>query len=125
MVTAESTCGIMSYYCHHAIIVSSSFPELLRFLRNKILGIPRLVLPVSNMVSSGGYESFLVGPDGGKEGRSLSNSGNQQRDKVVEILSSFVDDERFDEDDIVMVEWAECKYGDEAYDNKILRASED
>lgn len=111
----------MGYFCHHAIIISSSYPEDLLIARYRILDIPHLALPVSEIlpVAMQGYVSFFVGPDGSKEGRETSSIGNMQRDRIVEILRSF----EF-ADEWSPLEWAEIQYGDEAGNNKMLRSKE-
>ena len=111
----------MGYFCHHAIVISSSYPDKLLSAWHRILLMPHLALPVSEIlpVAMQGYASFFVGPDGSKEGRRVSNIGDLQRDRIVEILRSFTDEDGFSP-----LEWAEVQYGDEAGNNKVMRSKE-
>ena len=88
----------MGHTAHHAIIVTSWNNNHLHlaFAKAKELG-----LSVSNLVTSpmNGYWSFLVAPDGSKEGWHDSDIGNSRRDMFINFLRG-----------PLYIEWLEVRY---------------
>lgn len=75
----------MGYYEHHAIIVTYFDPDLMKQLHQKAID---LGLNVSGLVDShfNGYSTFLVAPDGSKEGWPESKGGDERREQFKKIL---------------------------------------
>ena len=110
----------MGHMRHHAIIVSSCFGGTIqevhgaaRFLFKK--NVTDLTEPVVN-----GYRSFLIAPDGSKEGWDESEEGNKKRDEFIEHLKTYCY-----EDGSSPLDWAEVQFGDGDGENKILRTDDD
>jgi hypothetical protein len=61
-----------------------------------------------------GYRTFMVPPDGSKEGWRESEDSDNRRDTFLEWLEEHQDG---------WLSWAEVQYGDEAGDQRVLRAS--
>lgn len=104
----------MTFYSHHAILVTSS--EELRIRRAHVevlaaLSTKGLLLPVSEVLSSpvNSFYSFFVGPDGSKETWPNSEQGDQMRDEIIEILAN------------AGVRWCEVQYADENDNNHVTR----
>lgn len=97
----------MGYVRHHAIVVTSWHQELLNQAHAKAT---ELGMSVSNITAgvTNGHRSFLVAPDGSKEGWDESKRGDAQRAQLVEWL----DDQRYD-DDSTSIAWVEVQFGDE------------
>jgi len=70
-------------------------------------------------ITSNGYRSFFVAPDGSKEGWQESFDGDKARDEIVKALDSFKDPD----DNSTSVEYVEVQFGDDNHDNRVLRAS--
>ena len=108
----------MGYYCHHAIIVSSWDMDLekLQAARKKIKD--RTGLRPTKIVQNGccWLNSFLVPPDGSKEGWEESERGNDDRDRVIEILRKY----EYDDGSSPLC-WVEVQFGDENGDDKVVR----
>jgi hypothetical protein len=111
----------MGYMRHHAIIVSSFDGSLLATARQTALGIfapcqvTGLVTGVVNQESS-----FMVGPDGSKEGWSDSYDGDNRRERFV----TWLDANRYD-DDSSALKWVEVQYGDDEGETRIVRDSDE
>ncbi len=75
----------MGWIKHDAIIVTSCDEEGLNSIREKAIS---LGLTVSEIVRSpiNGYASFLVAPDGSKEGWEDSDIGNERRKAFIAWL---------------------------------------
>lgn len=97
----------MGYMRHHAIVVTS-------FDKKKIAAAhkqaERLGAHVSNVVEGAvnGYFSFLIAPDGSKEGWGESDDGDQQRESMKEWLCK----QEF-EDGSSVLDWVEVMFGDD------------
>lgn len=120
----------MSYMRHHAIIVTS-------FMRKKE-GRQSITLEdardravaaftidgqclVSEIVdgAANGYGSFMIAPDGSKEGWPTSDDAEHARDAFIEWL----DAQRF-EDGSSLFCWVEVQFGDDKGETKVLRDSD-
>lgn len=69
----------MEKILHHAIIVTSNYPDLIREAHIKACEIFKDITEITE-IAQNGYSSFLVTPDGSKEGWSLSDLGNRGRE---------------------------------------------
>ena len=99
----------MGYNVEHAIVVTSWDKKLLAKAHKKANAIfPHVSEPVDH-VSNGGA-SFLVPPDGSKEGWYESNDGNKRRAQFVEWLNK----QRYD-DGSTSLRWIEVLYADDEH----------
>ncbi len=115
----------MGYMCHHAIIVTTSNQEGAKVAHEKAVeifqapfGHFKRTCPVSEILASpvNGYYTFLIPPDGSKEGWSDSDTGDERREQFIAWLNS----QRY-EDNSSPYDWAEIQYGDGDRDNRMLR----
>ena len=108
----------MGYECHHAIIVSAwDFDlELIKVVRKKIK--EKTTLRPSKIVQNGccGLHSFLVPPDGSKEGWEESDKGDDDRDTVIDILRKH---EHTDGSNPLV--WVEVMFGDDNGEDRVTR----
>lgn len=116
----------MGYMRHHAIVVSSCLHErgissrpLIELAHDKAVELGMSVTGISGEDSHNGYRSFLVAPDGSKEGWGPSNRGDVRRAQFTEWLHS----QRYD-DDSTPIEWVEVQYGDDEDETKIIQDSD-
>lgn len=74
----------MGYMRHHTIIVIGFSAEYAAEAHTEALRVFD-VCPVSNVIESdtNGYWSFLVGPDGSKEGWDTSDQGDNERAEFI------------------------------------------
>ena len=109
----------MGYMRHHAIVVTSWDGKLLNTAHSKAVALGMLV---TNTTEDGvnGYHSFLVAPDGSKEGWDDSARGDAQRAEFV----GWLDMQRY-EDDSTSLDWVEVQYGDENYQTLIVNDSDE
>jgi hypothetical protein len=114
----------MGYICHHAIIVTTYTKEYIEKARNEFERISSRhdwdyhenLKPSEIMVSLvNAYYTFIIPPDGSKEGWGLSVVGNECRLEFTEWLTA-----QCFEDGSSPYSWALVQYGDEYGDNKIL-----
>ena len=110
----------MGYERNHAIIVSAWDGRLddLQSARRSIA--KQTAFRPTNITHDGrglGYHSFLVPPDGSKEGWEDSDVGDRDRDKVVKILRKH----EF-EDGSNPLHWVEVQYHDDNGDDKVTRS---
>lgn len=107
----------MGYMRHHAIIVTSfkdDYTEQLRDIAVAIFG-----KSVTNIVESqiNGDTSFMVGPDGSKEGWQESEDGDKRRDRfITELRAAYKLG--------VYCRWVEVQYGDDNQITEALRSSD-
>lgn len=101
----------MGYIAHHAIIVTGE-EEAVQIAREKAIS---LELCCSEIVRSwyNGYTSFLIAPDGSKEGWDTSNEQQARREEWIEWLRKSHD---------LYLSWALVRYGG---DDPELAAVED
>ncbi len=96
----------MGYIRHDAIIVTSNFDDHLEMARDKA---EKLGLICTLMAKSGvnGYRSFLIAPDGSKEGWDSSDGGDAARSEWIEWAK------RGDCDDSsgIWVDWVHVSFG--------------
>ena len=104
---------------HHAIVVTSWDDELLQEMHAKALEIFDQVAPITPPVVNG-YVSFLIAPDGSKEGWSDSSIGDKAREKFIR----WIDSKRYD-DGGTAIDYVEIQFGDDERKTKIIRHSDD
>lgn len=98
----------MGYIRHHAIIVTS-LESYIDKLYTKALEIFNPCQVGDIVVSTvNEYFSFLIGPDGSKEGWNESWDGNDNRQKFIDYLETF----RYS-DNSSPIDWVEIQYGDD------------
>ncbi len=104
----------MGYIRHHAIIVTSLDKEI-EPLYAKAVEI--FEDGVSAIVDSrvNGFRSFLVAPDGSKEGWDSSGQGDRRRERFVEWLA-----QRQRENPWGSLDWIHLQYGDDNRETRIL-----
>lgn len=103
----------MGHVAHNAIIVTSwgdRTQAALDKARSFGLATSELIPGVANS-----YESFLVAPDGSKEGWPESEDGDRRR----EWFKSWLRDQR-DEEGSSHLEWVEVRYGADEDDAKVV-----
>jgi len=111
----------MGNFRHHAILVSDHVDEegfwFAVYEAKKIFG----VMPPVFHGDAEGVVSFLIPPDGSKEGRDISNEYDEKRARFVDWLKKHKD-----ENGCRYVDWIEIYYGDQASDRaEILNHSRD
>ena len=110
----------MGYERNHAIIVSAwdfTF-ELLRSAHRAIQEQTQFrPTAIAHDSYNLGYHTFLVPPDGSKEGWEESHRGDRERDVVVKILRSYEY-----EDGSNPLHWVEVQYHDDNGDDKVTRS---
>jgi hypothetical protein len=109
----------MGYMRHHAIVLSSWSPEILGAARVKAADLGMAVSPI---VPSGlnGISSFLVAPDGSKEGWEESDAGDARRAALIAWLGAEAGKRGYSG-----VDWAEVQYGDGNGATRIVRHSDE
>lgn len=108
----------MGYMRHHAIIVTSWERESLE----KAHAEAKATFPDVTSIAKGtsnGYCSFLIPPDGSKEGWDESKDGDKRREDFL----SWLEIHRYDGD--ARLQWAEVQFGDEDGDNRIIQTDAD
>ncbi|MCB0383830.1 MAG: hypothetical protein KDD43_00450 [Bdellovibrionales bacterium] len=106
---------------HHAIVVTTFDKRTIDQLREVAIDLfdKRLVTEIIETVVNG-YYTFLIGPDGSKEGWAQSDEGDEARDKFIEFIHALDY-----EDGSSPVDFAEVQYGEESGYNKLLRSDSD
>jgi len=116
----------MGYERNHAIVVSSwddiivkAHAEALRIYANEgNYPWSRTVSPIIPGIIND-WHTFIVVPDGSKEGWDVSDEGDRRRDEFIEWL----DAQRYD-DDSTSIDWVEVQYGDDNDETLTLRDSD-
>lgn len=104
----------MGYMRHHAIVLTGYDEKLVNNIHEKALIIfgghvsPIVESPVN------GYHTFLIPPDGSKEGWFDSCAGDNHRAEFIRYL-----EELQYEDKSSPVSWAEIQYGDDDGETRI------
>jgi hypothetical protein len=107
----------MGYMRHHAIVVTSYDVKRIDAAHNEAA---RLGLDITGILQAAVNEwhTFLVGPDGSKEGWDESDAGDHRRGQFI----AWLDGQRF-EDGSSPFDWAEVQYGDDERETKVTRHS--
>lgn len=95
----------MGYISHHTIVVTSGLENLIRAAHAKAIDIGLMVTPVVESHLNF-YSSFMVVPDGSKEGWEASYKGDILRGQ----FKNWLDDQRYG-DNSTSLNWVEIKYG--------------
>ena len=109
----------MGYMRHHAIVVTSSDESLLREAHREAKELCPLTTEVSDEAMNG-YFSFMVPPDGSKEGWEESDEGDAARDALV----AWLDAKRY-EDGSTALDWVEVQFGDDDKESIVTRHSDE
>lgn len=110
----------MGYIRHHAIVVTSFDEEELEKARNKAVRLFNRPIGAIVKGTTNGYATFVIPPDGSKEGWNTSELNNKKREKYIEWLKY----ERFD-DGTSVLDWVELQYGDDGRQTKIINDSDE
>lgn len=108
----------MGYMRHHAIVVTSWKEDLLKQAHDKALELEMSVSNITDVVTNC-YQSFLIAPDGSKEGWDESDKGDENRREFIE----WADGQRYD-DDSTALSWVEVQFGDEELETVIVADSD-
>ena len=105
----------MGYMRHHAIVVTCSYGD---HLKKAHAEATRLDMRPSPVIDShiNGEQSFLVPPDGSKEGWGESSDGDERRNTFVEYMNR----QRYG-DGSGPLDWAEVMYGDDNGECDVVR----
>ncbi len=119
IITSKQLRGFMSYMRHNAVLVTSFSKKLIEQAHIYAVDV---FGDVTSIVESkvNGYLTFLVPPDGSKEGWKESNEGNEQRDKFITWLHSQAYEDRSNP-----FSWVEVQYGDDELETIIVRDSDE
>lgn len=107
----------MGHMRHHAIVVTSYDSKLLSKAQDEALRLGMSVTPTITS-SVNGYDSFMIGPDGSKEGWESSFIGDKQRYKFIGWLVA-----QDLSDGSSCLAWCVMQYGDENNVNMMVIAS--
>lgn len=114
----------MGYMRHHAIVVTGPLSERMVEVHSTVSDITDKhsrscsVTPLTQEATNG-YVSFMVAPDGSKEGWSESDNGDRTRDDVISYLNSL----RYS-DGSTSFKFVEVQFGDDNKETKVLRHSD-
>jgi hypothetical protein len=108
----------MGYMRHHAIVVSSWKAELLDQAHALAVSLGMSVTNITDEVTNG-YRSFLVAPDGSKEGWDESNQGDDRRVELV----GWMDEQRYD-DSSTSIDWVVVQFADDDMESRIVLDSD-
>jgi hypothetical protein len=109
----------MGYMCHHAIIVTTYDDVKAQEAHTKALELGMQVSPV--IVShTNGYLTFLISPDGSKEGWETSDQGDRNRKQFIDWMNS----KRYSDNSSALM-WVEVQYGDDNGDTRIVSHSDE
>lgn len=116
----------MGYMRHHAIVVTSWDEQKLleahtraRVLNTAYAGLGRIVSEMTP-IAMNGQASFVVAPDGSKEGWDVSDQGDDFREEFVTWLR----EQSFDDGSSVL-SWVLVQFGDDNDDNRVLSSDAD
>ncbi len=109
----------MGYMRHHAIIVTA-YDDYIKNAHAKaieIFGAPRVSGFTDPVVND--YQTFIVGPDGSKEGWEPSMAGDEKRETFVNWLRK-----QIHSDGSSSLKWVEVQYGDDEGVTKVVNDSD-
>lgn len=115
----------MSYFKHNAIIITAWCHDTAVETHDKALELFDREMVSEIMISPySGFESFMIGPDGGKETREASGDFDDKRTDFIQWLHRY-NNACSDSDDKIPVCFVEVSYGGddartniEAYNNE-------
>lgn len=105
----------MGYTRHHAIICTSWSLARIAHASEvaEEIGLPVTAIHATPINS---YSTFIVLPDGSKEGWTDSDDGDEMRERFIQYLR----DKHTDEDGGHYIDWALVQYGDDYGNNCVL-----
>lgn len=109
----------MGYMRHHAIVVTSSLPDQIEAAHAFAVALGVAVSPLIKSPVNG-CQSFLVAPDGSKEGWAESEAGDDRRDKFI----CWLDEQRYG-DGSTSLAWVAVQYGDDEDDTRVIAHSDE
>lgn len=101
----------MGYIKHHAIVVTGFRGKDVEAAHRAAENAGCVVTPFTD-AQTNGYRSFLVAPDGSKEGWDTSLDGDSARERFKEYLAGAEERGQY-------LEWVEVAYGSDDADAKI------
>ena len=110
----------MGYMRHHAIFVTTYDKEKAIAAHNKAKELFGDIVSELSKPAINGYISFVVFPDGSKEGWEPSDEGDENRD----TFKAWLDQQAY-EDGSTSYDWiwVELQYGDDDDENKVVADS--
>lgn len=112
----------MGWIRHHAIVVTSWDDAAITAAHSKAVELGLAVSPVLDATRNS-YRSFLIAPDGGKEGWDSSKEGWRRRCEFVAWLREQYDG-RGTGAVTSRVDWVEVQFGDDDYQACVTRGSD-
>jgi hypothetical protein len=109
----------MGHIRHHAIIVTGTYGDHIEKAHAVAVGLEMSVTPILPATVNA-TRSFMVGPDGSKEGWDDSDAGDARREHFVAWLNSY----RY-RDGSAPLAWVEVQYGDDDGETVIIRHSDE
>ena len=109
----------MGYMCHHAIVVTSWNESMIRKARRKAGALGMTCSPVGPPTTNM-YRSFLIAPDGSKEGWGDSDRGDERRAKMVQWMNA----QAYDDGSSALA-WVVVQYGDDDMETKVIVDSDE
>jgi len=108
--------------CHAIVVTDTGYGNHIENAHSEALAIFADVCEVTEITpeAMNRRRSFMVAPDGSKEGWDLSDRGDACRDLFV----AWLERQAYD-DGSSALDWAEVQYGDENLDNRLLRSDAD
>ena len=110
----------MGYMSHHAIVVTSNYAsaERIEAAHAEAVRLGCTVSPITP-VATNGYLSFLIAPDGSKEGWAESDQGDARRNEFIQWIrdNHYIDGGTY-------IDWAEINFGDDDHEGSMLRSSD-
>lgn len=108
----------MGYISHHAVVLTSWDDVAIAAAHAKATELGMLVTPVTSE-GVNGYRSFLVAPDGSKEGWEDSELGWRRRCQLIEWLrAGYLDDGSSH------ISWVEVQFGSDEPHSAVTRGSD-
>lgn len=108
----------MGYMRHNAIIVSGSYDDWIERAHIKATDLGMHVTPIVES-DLNDIQTFLVIPDGSKEGWAESDDGDKRRSE----FRRWLDKQRY-EDGSSPLAWVEVQYGDDEGETKVVAHSD-
>jgi len=102
----------MGVMCHHTIVVTGASAEDVAKAHHKATGLFSWVSPISPPFTNG-YATFVVPPDGSKEGWSTSNEGDRRRAEFKDWLILHG-----------MCNWVEVAFGADYHSAKVTASND-
>ncbi len=107
----------MGYIRHHAIVVTGGDHrgDAIRAHAKAVEIFPARQVTDVLPAAVNGYQTFLIGPDGSKEGWAESDEGNANRARFI----TWMREARMRDENPVWVDWVCVQYGDDERETKV------